>query len=294
MISALFARAVRVLSMALGISSLSVPSLARAQNNLGDVLDAGATKISAEEFRRELVQRTIVGLTPTGGVFEIVFMSNGAIAGSGTASRSSPVQTGLGGEWKVDDRERICTTMRATSGMLGGGPLQSPSLNLPTRCQYWFKVGEKYFLSDSDSDRQERVVQRTVKATIASFTAPPPGAPLTLPTSMRGTATAWRAAPAAWSLTVTKTNDDGTFEGFVTYTPGALGAELGVRRCYANRAPLTNGIVKDGVVRFNVSMGPQCNENALTLRMGKEHFLEGELITRNVPEPAQVWLDPDQ
>ncbi len=34
---------------------------------------------------------------------------------------------------------------------------------LPPRCQYWFKLGDKYFLSDSDSDRSAKVLSRTVK-----------------------------------------------------------------------------------------------------------------------------------
>jgi hypothetical protein len=31
------------------------------------------------------------------------------------------------------------------------------------RCQVWFKHGEQYFLSDSDTDRRARVLLRTVK-----------------------------------------------------------------------------------------------------------------------------------
>jgi hypothetical protein len=37
------------------------------------------------------------------------------------------------------------------------------SATLPRRCQYWFKVGDRYFLSDSDTDRQARVFARTIK-----------------------------------------------------------------------------------------------------------------------------------
>ena len=34
---------------------------------------------------------------------------------------------------------------------------------LPFRCQFWFKYKEQYFLSDSDTDRQARVLVRTIK-----------------------------------------------------------------------------------------------------------------------------------
>lgn len=270
---------------------LSVPPLATAQNNLGEALDLGANKVSAEEFRRDVVQRAIVGLTPTGGTFEIVFMSNGAISGTGTASRSSPVQTGISGEWRIDDRDRICTTMRAITGQLGGGAGQSPSLNLPTRCQFWFKVGEHYFLSDSDSDRQERVFARTVKVTTSY--APLSGVQ-SLPKSMRGKASIFQGgASNPWTLSVTKTNEDGTFDGLVSYN-GQIAADVaGGRRCIANDAALTNGIVKDGEVRFNVAMGPQC-AGTFILRKGIAHFLEGQLTVNFNAAAAPVWLDPDQ
>ncbi len=38
-----------------------------------------------------------------------------------------------------------------------------PGVNLPPRCQFWFKRGDQYFLSDSDSDRSARVLHRSVK-----------------------------------------------------------------------------------------------------------------------------------
>ena len=34
---------------------------------------------------------------------------------------------------------------------------------LPPRCQFSFKLGDKYFLSDSDTDRSAKVLSRTIK-----------------------------------------------------------------------------------------------------------------------------------
>jgi hypothetical protein len=34
---------------------------------------------------------------------------------------------------------------------------------LPPRCQYWFKLGDVYFLADSDTDRRAKVLRRTLK-----------------------------------------------------------------------------------------------------------------------------------
>ena len=58
--------------------------LAIAQSNLGELLDAGAKKLTPEEFRQELVQRMIVGPTPTGGVIEVMFTTSGMVQGTGT------------------------------------------------------------------------------------------------------------------------------------------------------------------------------------------------------------------
>src|SRR5438552_1354417 len=129
--------------------------LAAAQNNLGALLDAGGKVLSPEEFKQELVQRVIVGLTATGGSIEIMYADNGTIQGTGTA----PIAPGnrfasLNGEWKTDDSGKICTSMR-----IGG----VPGVILPFRCQFWFKYKADYFISDSDSDRSTRILRRTLK-----------------------------------------------------------------------------------------------------------------------------------
>ncbi len=47
---------------------------------------------------------------------------------------------------------------------IGGGPGGAVSgVALPGRCQVWFKYGNQYFISDSDSDRSARVLRRTLK-----------------------------------------------------------------------------------------------------------------------------------
>jgi len=128
-------------------------SLVIAQNNLGELLDAGARMLSVDEFKEGLVQRVIVGPTPSGGNLEIMYATNGEIQGRGIGL-SSPTPVPVSGEWKIGDSGKICSSMR-----LGG----TNSVVLPSRCQSWFKLGDQYFLSDSDSDRYARVLRRTVK-----------------------------------------------------------------------------------------------------------------------------------
>jgi hypothetical protein len=126
-----------------------------AQSNLGELLDAGAKKLSTEEFKEEVVQRVIVGPTATGGNLEVMYAHSGVIAGRGAAvPGANSVLAPISGEWTTDDNGRVCTSMRIGS---------NPGLMLPPRCQFWFKYTEEYFFSDSDSDRRARVFRRTVK-----------------------------------------------------------------------------------------------------------------------------------
>lgn len=52
-----------------------------AQNNLGELLDAGARKLSADEFKQELVQRTLVGTGSAGTRMELMYANSGVIQG---------------------------------------------------------------------------------------------------------------------------------------------------------------------------------------------------------------------
>jgi hypothetical protein len=135
--------------------------LALAQNTLEELLDAGVKRMSAEEFEEEIVQRVIVGPTMTGGNVEMMYGPNGIVSGSGSTAVHTPKSvppTPIGGEWSVDGDGRICIRMTM--------PLYLSTTNygvLPPRCQYWFKLADKYYFSDSDSDRRMRVLVRTVK-----------------------------------------------------------------------------------------------------------------------------------
>jgi len=149
-------------TMLLGAALLLCAPLAVAQNNLGELLDAGAKVMSAEEFKREVVQRMIVGPTASGGSIEVMYTANGSIAGTGTPVMAPTAQYGRGlpvsGEWKIDDNERICTSMRIS--MSAGAP---GTVALPPRCQVWFKYRDEYFIADTDTDRRARVFRRTVQ-----------------------------------------------------------------------------------------------------------------------------------
>jgi hypothetical protein len=147
----------------LGLVIAFLSPVVAAQSNLGELLDAGAKRLSVQQFRVEVVQQIMVGPTASGGTLELMYAPNGAIQGTGTApvlQMAMATTTSINGEWTVDDQDRICTSIRVITT---GGASASPTVVLPPRCQFWFKLGDVYFPSDSDSDRRAKVLSRTLK-----------------------------------------------------------------------------------------------------------------------------------
>ena len=137
-----------------------------AQSTLGELLDTGARKLSPDEFKQELVQRVIVGPSPTRGSLEVIYTTNGQVAGLGRAPKGTSISSDelrIQGEWKIDGDARICTSMKFSLQHTGAPALGQGMAYLPPRCQYWFKLGDTYFLSDSDWDRSAKVLSRRVK-----------------------------------------------------------------------------------------------------------------------------------
>jgi hypothetical protein len=145
--------------LTLAFALLWYARLAAAQTNLGELLDAGAKRLSADEFKQELVQRVLVGPTASGGTLEVMYAANGGVQGVGNPPiGASGLLAPVSGEWTIDDEGRVCTSMR-----IGGGGGAAGIAMLPPRCEFWLRSGEYYFLSVSDSDRRARVFRRTVK-----------------------------------------------------------------------------------------------------------------------------------
>ena len=147
------ARAMRTVTRALSavVVSLVAANAAFAQTNLGELLDAGAKKLSSAQFEQDVVGKAIAGATATGTRLELLYIVDGRIAGVAFATVRGGAVGGaasytINGTWKADDAQRICTRIR---------------LDLPEDCQFWFRHGDLYFLSDTDWDRQARVTVRT-------------------------------------------------------------------------------------------------------------------------------------
>lgn len=144
----------------LGFALLLFAPFAVAQNTLGELLDAGAKKISPDEFKRDLVLRTVVGASAVGTRMELIYTSSGMIqgrsdpgttGGTGATALTGGTLSAIDGVWNIDESGKICTSM-----VIG-------RVFLPIRCEYWFKYKDDYFLAVSDSDPKAKVLRRTVK-----------------------------------------------------------------------------------------------------------------------------------
>ena len=151
----------RNVRIAVGAAFLLWGPLAAAQSTVGALLDAGARVMTTDEFTKELTHRIVVGPGAAGGTLEIVYAENGSLTGTGANPNLSVMLYGavspIDGNWTADNEGRICTTMLIKAQ--AGGTVTV----LPRRCQFWFRLGDAYYLSDSDSDRGARVLRRTLK-----------------------------------------------------------------------------------------------------------------------------------
>ena len=111
-------------------------SIVLAQSNLGELLDAGATRITADEFGRELVGRPIAGPGASRNTLEMIYLDGGQLVDTGANTMmgggfSPNVQYHVKGSWSAD-ADRVCTSMSIEKVVL------------PARCQFWYRHGPDY------------------------------------------------------------------------------------------------------------------------------------------------------
>jgi hypothetical protein len=137
---------------ALAAPLLLASALACAQTTLGDLVQSGAQRLSPQRFEEEVVQRTLRGRIDTGMLVEVLYASSGQLQGIGLAGPAEWSVQVLG-SWSTGDNGTICTRMT----------LDGPTIRamLPRRCEFWFKLDDRYFVSSSDSDARARVAVRT-------------------------------------------------------------------------------------------------------------------------------------
>jgi hypothetical protein len=98
-----------------------------AQSTLGDLLDAGGKRLSKEEVR-----------------------ADGTYAGNILTAQGSP--TGLIGAWVIDDTGKLCAEYTIVRyGRRDKG------------CAFYFSVSGRFYISESDSDRNSPILERVLK-----------------------------------------------------------------------------------------------------------------------------------
>src|SRR5436190_22223552 len=108
----------------IGVLVTTCVSPALAQTNVGQLLDGGGVKLSAADFKQQIVGRYLVG--PGRGNFvvtstwEVVYLEDGMIRGVGSATTTITAggTFGIDGTWTIDERDRICQSTRAGSVVL--------------------------------------------------------------------------------------------------------------------------------------------------------------------------------
>ncbi len=124
---------------------------ALAQSSVGELLDGGATKLNRDELNALLPGATLTGLNYAGGEITSKYRQDGTLAGR-AAITSGPMigrTTGIVGTWAVADDGKLCTDLSTQFGSR-------------QTCWYLFKLGDRHFLAESDSDRAASILQRTI------------------------------------------------------------------------------------------------------------------------------------
>ena len=138
--------ALSIVRMVICLSVVGLLGSTHAQENLGELLDKGAKKVSKDEWN---------ALLPV-NVSQIWLSKNGAIALTYKADAShsgnahhfpSGTSSGVYGTWKVDENGKICIDEKFSNS----------NWRPDGFCFFLFQLDGQPFISDSDSDRSARI-----------------------------------------------------------------------------------------------------------------------------------------
>jgi hypothetical protein len=131
---------------------LTVCGDAYAQNTLGELKAAGATKLDAAQAKTLISGSNFSGPTQGGGTMSVDYKADGTY--SGTFTTRNGKGGGRFGKWTLDDSGKFCTE----------GVNQSYGATAAGSCAYLFKLGDEYFVVfNSDADAAAQALKRTIK-----------------------------------------------------------------------------------------------------------------------------------
>ncbi len=119
-----------------------------AQSTVGEVLQKGGVKLSADELKTLMPGATYGGFNTLGGQFSLNLQSDGTLSGTGTGGR---VQAGLKGKWNISDDGKWCFDY-----------LNLTNHNTEKNCVFIYKAADQYFISTGDA-AGAGVIARTIR-----------------------------------------------------------------------------------------------------------------------------------
>jgi hypothetical protein len=136
----------------LGIAAMLSATSANAQTSLGELLDLGGRKLSADEMKVTLIGATINGRTATGGEVEFRYNADGTVTGNAHPPLGGRIASGVYGTWKIDGEGQLCADIT-----------YSAYNTKDIRCGYLFKYGDAYFAAQSATDRATTILPRSIR-----------------------------------------------------------------------------------------------------------------------------------
>ncbi|MDD5250614.1 MAG: DUF995 domain-containing protein [Rhodocyclaceae bacterium] len=122
----------------------AIPLSANAEDNLGTVLSAGATKLTADQIRSLVVGSRVEAGSPT-AQFLFQPKEGGALWGQ---VRYPKISADGSGSWKITDDGRLCLKLDYANAKFNG---------TFDKCGFWFQQGDKYWVSGSDAEKDAPV-----------------------------------------------------------------------------------------------------------------------------------------
>jgi hypothetical protein len=114
---------------------------AQTGKTLGDILDAGASKLSRADVETQVIDSWFSFKGQNGGDFNLHPDPNGMVTGHVQGFKSTAPGRGT---WNIGDEGKLCIDFHYAYGSMVG------DFN---RCHYWFGMSGKYWGSPSATDR---------------------------------------------------------------------------------------------------------------------------------------------
>ena len=142
-------------SLLVAISAVLSSNAALAQSTVGDLLDAGAVKLSKADIMATIVGANVSGPTQAGGINQTDFKSDGTYTGAyqGSPGAGRGQSGGYFGKWTLSDEGKFC--LEGSAG---------PAARANSSCLFYFRLGDQLYVAvDADAGRTSAVLKRMVK-----------------------------------------------------------------------------------------------------------------------------------